>query len=108
MKQPAIYMLASARYGTIYTGVTSNLVGRIWQHREHLADGFSKRYEITKLTWYELAQTVDSAIFRKKQIRKWNRAWKIRLIEATDPDWVDLWPGIAGLAVQGGFPPARE
>jgi putative endonuclease len=107
-KQPAIYILASARYGTLYTGVTSNLVGRTWQHREHLAEGFSKRYEVTRLVWYELAETMDSAILREKQIKKWNRTWKIRLIEAPNPDWVDLWPGIAGLAVPVGFPPARE
>ena len=97
-RQPAIYILASSHYGTLYTGVTSNLIARTWQHREHLVDGFTKHYSVTRLVWYELAETMDSAILREKQIKKWNRAWKVRLIEASNPDWLDLWPGIAGPA----------
>jgi putative endonuclease len=70
MNQPAVYILASARNGTLYTGVTSDLVKRIWQHREHLADGFTKRHGVTILVWYELHGTMDSAILREKQNSK--------------------------------------
>jgi putative endonuclease len=90
IKQPTVYILASDRNGTLYAGVTSNLVGRTWQHREHLVDGFSNRHNATKLVWYELHESVESAIEREKQIKKWNRAWKIRLIEETNPYWNDL------------------
>ena len=107
-KSPAVYLLASSRNGTLYVGVTSNLVGRVWQHREHAVDGFSKRYEVTRLVWYELAATMESAIQREKQIKKWNRAWKIRLIEEGNPTWKDLWPDIVGSAEVPGFPPTRE
>lgn len=107
-KSPAVYLLASSRNGTLYVGVTSNLVGRVWQHREHAVDGFSKRYEVTRLVWYELAATMESAIQREKQIKKWNRAWKIRLIEEGNPTWKDLWPDIVGNAEVPGFPPTRE
>ena len=107
-KSPAVYLLASSHNGTLYVGVTSNLVGRVWQHREHAVDGFSKRYEVTRLVWYELAATMESAIQREKQIKKWNRAWKIRLIEEGNPAWKDLWPDIVGNAEVPGFPPSRE
>src|SRR5690606_6724395 len=80
-KQPAVYLLASERNGTLYTGVTSDLVGRTWQHREHVVDGFTKRYGIATLVWYELHPTMESAILREKQIKKWNRSWKLRLIQ---------------------------
>lgn len=90
-KQPATYILASDRNGTRYTGVTSNLVQRIWQHREHLVAGFSKRYEVTQLVWFEPHDTMESAIVREKQIKAWKRAWKIELIEKTNPYWRDLW-----------------
>lgn len=97
-KQPAIYILASSRKGTLYVGVTSNLIGRVWQHREHVIDGFSKQYDVTRLVWYQLTEAMDSAILREKQIKKWNRAWKIRLIEEMNPGWKDLWPEITGHA----------
>ncbi|WP_082576268.1 MULTISPECIES: GIY-YIG nuclease family protein [unclassified Lysobacter] len=107
-KSPAVYVLASSRKGTLYVGVTSDLVSRIWQHREHITDGFSKRYDVTRLVWYELTESMESAIQREKQIKKWNREWKIRLIEERNPTWRDLWPEIAGNAEVPGFPPSRE
>lgn len=96
MKQPAVYILASDRNGTLYTGVTSELVGRTWQHKEHVVDGFTKKYDVTKLVWYELHGTMDSAILREKRIKAWKRQWKIRLIEEMNPYWNDLWPEITG------------
>ena len=110
-KQPCVYLLASRRNGTLYAGVTSDLVGRTWQHREHVVEGFSKRYEVTRLVWYELHLTMESAIQREKRIKKWNRAWKVRLIDETNPSWRDLWPDITGQEPSAdvhGFPPSRE
>ena len=98
-KQPAVYILASDRNGTLYTGVTSNLVGRTWQHREHIIDGFTKRHDVTNLVWYELHPTMEGAIIREKQIKKWNRAWKLRLIQSENPRWMDLWSSISGESV---------
>ena len=96
MKQPAVYILASGRNGTLYTGVTSDLVGRTWQHKEHVVDGYTKKYNVTMLVWYELHGTMDSAITREKQIKAWKRDWKTRLIEETNPYWNDLWAYIIG------------
>jgi len=96
MKRPAVYILANERNGTLYAGVTSDLPARTWQHREHLVDGFTKRYDVTLLVWYELHATMDTAIAREKQIKKWNRAWKLRLIQEVNPRWRDLWPDIIG------------
>ena len=90
-KQPATYILASDRNGTLYVGVTSDLIGRIWQHREHLVEGFTSRYEVKKLVWYEMHGTMEEAILREKRIKKWNREWKVRLIEENNPYWNDLW-----------------
>ena len=95
MKQPAIYIMASKRTGTLYTGVTSNLVQRAWQHREGLADGFTKRYGCKMLVWYQLADTMGAAITREKQIKSGSRAKKLALIEAMNPDWRDLFDEIA-------------
>ena len=89
-----VYILASARNGTLYIGVTSDLVRRVWQHKEGLADGFTKKYRTNILVWYEQHDTADSAITREKQIKKWNRDWKIRLIEETNPYWNDLYEQI--------------
>jgi len=97
-KQPCVYLLASGRNGTLYVGVTSDLVGRIWQHRTHAAEGFSHRYGVTQLVWYELHSTMESAILQEKRIKKWNRAWKLELIEKANPSWRDLWPDITGQA----------
>ena len=109
-RQPCVYILASDRNGTLYTGVTSDLVKRTWEHREHAADGFTKRYGITRLVWYELHEDMESAIQREKRIKKWNRAWKLRLIDEMNSSWRDLWPDIVGqvpTADVHGSPPAR-
>ena len=89
--QPAVYILASQRNGTLYVGVTSDLVQRIYQHREHLIEGFTSRHNVTMLVWYELHPTMESAITREKQLKKWNRAWKLQLIEENNVSWRDLW-----------------
>ena len=93
-----MYILASERNGTLYTGVTSDLVGRAWQHKEHVVDGFNKKYDVAKLVWYELHGTMDSAITREERIKAWKREWKVRFIEETNPYWNDLWPEIIGAA----------
>ncbi|SDX63312.1 putative endonuclease [Lysobacter enzymogenes] len=93
-RSPAVYLLASAKRGTLYIGVSSNLIQRIWQHREHLNEGFTERYDVTRLVWYELHETMESAIAHEKRLKKWKREWKIDLIEQTNPDWRDLWQDI--------------
>jgi putative endonuclease len=93
-KQPAVYILASKRNGTLYVGVTSDLQKRAWTHRNDLIAGFTKKYGVHLLVYYELCDDIVSAITREKQIKKWNRAWKLELIEAQNPDWKDLWDGI--------------
>ena len=90
-KIPCVYILASRRNGTLYVGVTSDLVQRVWQHKNDLADGFTKRYGVHRLMWYEVHECMESAIVREKAIKKWNRAWKIELIEEGNPGWVDLY-----------------
>jgi putative endonuclease len=95
MKRPAVYIMASKRNGTLYTGVTSKLIQRTWQHREGVADGFTKRYGCKMLVWYEAADTMEAAIEREKQIKAGSRANKLALIEAMNPDWRDLFEEIA-------------
>ena len=95
MKQPAIYMMASGRNGTIYAGVTSNLTHRAWQHREGVGDGFTKRYGCKLLVWYEIADTMEAAILREKQIKGGSRAKKVSLVECMNPRWDDLYETIA-------------
>ena len=95
-KQPATYMLSSRRNGTLYVGVTSDLIRRIWQHRMHAVAGFTDRHCVIRLVWYELHPTMEAAITREKRIKNWNRAWKIRLIEESNLYWNDLWPDIIG------------
>lgn len=90
MKLPCVYILASKRNGTLYVGVTSNLVQRIWQHKNDQAEGFTKKYKVHTLVWYEVHETMESAIVREKAIKEWQRAWKLELIEAVNPDWQDL------------------
>ena len=90
MKQPSVYLLASKPYGTLYPGVTSNLAGRTWQHQNDQAEGFTKRYGIHSLVWYEQHESMVEAIKREKQIKKWNRDWKVNLIQTTKPEWRDL------------------
>lgn len=96
MYQPVVYILASGRNGTLYVGVSSSLVKRIWWHKHDLIDGFSNRYQTHKLVYYEFHVDMLSAIKREKQIKKWNRAWKLRLIEERNPDWLDLYEEIKG------------
>jgi putative endonuclease len=86
-----VYMLASRRNGTLYTGVTSNLVQRAWHHREGIVNGFSEGHAVKLLVWYERHETAYEAITREKQIKKWNRSWKIEMIEAGNPYWRDLY-----------------
>ncbi len=95
-KAYAVYMVASRRNGTLYTGVTSDPAGRIWQHKTHAVAGFTRRYSVHLLVWYEFHQNIHSAIAREKQIKGWNRAWKIRLIEKENSGWNDLYYRIAG------------
>ena len=95
-----VYMLASRRNGTLYIGVTNNLVRRVAEHKAHLVKGFTHDYGVTNLVWFEMHAVIDEAILREKRLKTWQRAWKIRLIEETNPDWVDLYPT---LAVQNPF-----
>ncbi|MXY22392.1 MAG: GIY-YIG nuclease family protein [Dehalococcoidia bacterium] len=95
VKIPCVYMLASRRNGTLYIGVTSDVVQRVWQHRNDLVGGFTKQYGVHRLVWYEVHETMESAIVREKALKKWNRAWKVRLIEEGNPDWVDLYEEVA-------------
>lgn len=92
--QPAVYILASQRNGTLYIGVTSNLIQRVYQHKNYLVQGFTAQYNVNLLVWYELHPTMESAIGKEKQLKKWNRQWKLRLIEANNPTWRDLWSEI--------------
>ena len=87
-------MLASQTQGTLYIGVTSNLVQRVWQHKNDVFAGFTEKYEVHKLVWFELHGSMEAAITREKQLKKWNRAWKIELIETENPEWKDLFNGI--------------
>ena len=92
--QPCVYMLASERNGTLYVGVTSNLVKRIWEHKSHLVEGFTQKYNVHNLVWFEQHDSMQSAIHREKQIKEWKRHWKLELIENTNPQWEDLYPEI--------------
>ena len=90
-RQPCVYMLASKRNGTLYTGVTSNLLKRVWEHKNNLVEGFTKKYGVHTLVWYELHDTMDSAIQREKAIKNWKRAWKLKLIEKMNAHWRELY-----------------
>jgi len=91
MKNYYVYMLSSKRNGTLYIGVTSDLVTRVYQHENDLADGFTKRYGVHNLVWYEMHQSPESAIQKEKELKKWRRAWKLDLIEQQNPGWKDLY-----------------
>jgi putative endonuclease len=93
-KQYCVYILASKKYGTLYTGITSNLAQRMYQHQEGLVDGFTKKYDVHQLVYYEVHLDVYEAITREKQIKKWNRQWKINLIEQNNPQWLNLANGL--------------
>jgi putative endonuclease len=94
VKQPSVYILASKRNGTLYVGVTSDLVKRIWEHKNDVVEGFTKKYLVHMLVWYELHDSMESAIAREKSLKEWKRAWKLRLIETDNPDWQDLYDAI--------------
>jgi len=98
MKQLAVYFVANRKLGTVYTGVTSDLLRRIWEHRESVRGGFTAKYGCCRLVWYEMHETMEAAIAREKQIKGGSRAKKITLIEADNSDWRDLWFEIAGQA----------
>ena len=89
-----VYILSSQRNGTLYVGITNNLVRRIWEHKNQKADGFTKKYEVHHLVYYEIHENPESAITREKQLKKWNRLRKIRLIEEKNPEWKDLYQKI--------------
>ena len=92
-KSPFIYIMASDRNGTLYLGVTSNLIQRVWQHKQD-KKGFTGRYEVFNLVYLESHISMDAAISREKQLKKWKRQWKMRLVEEMNPGWKDLWPEI--------------
>jgi putative endonuclease len=93
-RQPAVYVLASRRNGTLYTGVTSDIVKRVWEHKNDSVEGFTKRYGVHLLVWFELHETMESAIRREKAIKGWQRKWKLDLIEQSNPDWTDLYSSL--------------
>ncbi len=107
MKFPAVYILASQRNGTLYIGVTSALLDRISIHKQDLVDGFTKKYGVHRLVYYECFATMGEAIKREKRLKKWNRAWKIRLIEQMNPEWEDLFDEFWGAIKDGPADAAR-
>ncbi|HEV2567242.1 GIY-YIG nuclease family protein [Sphingomonas sp.] len=92
---PAVYLLAPQRNGTLYVGVTSDLITRVHQHRHGLVSGFTREYGVKLLVWFEMHATMAAAIQREKRVKKWNRAWKLELIEGTNPDWRDLYESLS-------------
>ena len=94
MKQMYVYMLTNQNNISVYVGVTNNLVRRIWEHKHHLADGFTSRYNLTKLVYYEVWQGESEAIKREKQLKNWHRDWKNNLISQFNPEWKDLYNSI--------------
>jgi putative endonuclease len=93
-KQPAVYILASKRNGTLYIGVTSDIVKRIWEHKNNMVEGFTRRYDVHQLVWYEQHESMESAIKREKRLKEWKRKWKLELIESANPNWKDLYHAI--------------
>jgi putative endonuclease len=89
-----VYIMASRRHGTLYTGVTRNLVRRVWEHRTDVVEGFTRRYAVHRLVWFESTGFLHAAITREKQIKAWKRQWKIELIEKSNPEWRDLYDEI--------------
>jgi putative endonuclease len=108
-KNPCVYILASKRNGVLYIGVTSDISNRVNLHKQDLIDGFTKKYGVHLLVYYEMHHTMPDAIRREKQLKKWNRAWKVRLIEQVNPEWRDLWTDTGEVhmsAVGGQIPPS--
>ena len=95
-KSFCVYILSSKKNGTLYVGVTSDLIKRIWEHKESLVDGFTKKYNVKKLVYYEQHQNAQSAIQREKQLKEWKRKWKLELIEKLNPKWSDLYDSLLG------------
>jgi len=109
VRQPTVYLLASRRNGTLYVGVTSSPLARLDQHRRGLVPGFTREYSVKILVWFEQHATMADAIVREKRIKKWNRKWKLQLIEADNPDWRDLAEDIGFAPLENaGFPLSRE
>ncbi len=94
MKQFYVYILCSKRNGTLYIGVTSDLIKRVYEHKNNFVDGFTNKYNVHNLAWFETHESAESAIFREKQIKKWEREWKLQLIEKHNPEWCDLYESI--------------
>ena len=95
MKQYYVYILASSRRGTLYIGVTSDLIKRVYEHKHKLIEGFTKKYDVSQLVYYEIFEDIERAIQREKNLKHWIRSWKIKLIETHNPDWLDLYDEIA-------------
>ena len=93
-RTPCVYILASRERATLYIGVTSDLPQRVWQHRAGQVEGFTRQYTVTRLVWFEVHEEMLSAIAREKRLKAWRRAWKIELVESSNPGWVDLYAGI--------------
>ncbi len=93
-RHPAVYILTNRPFGTLYVGVTSNLLARIWHHKNNVVEGFSSTHGLHLLVWYEAHATMYAAISREKQLKHWRRSWKIKLIHENNRDWRDLWPDI--------------
>jgi putative endonuclease len=95
-KSPVVYILASKRYGTLYIGVTSDLCSRVSLHKQKLIPGFTKTYGVDRLVYFEFHDSMEAAIKREKQLKEWRRAWKVQLIEASNPQWLDLFAELCG------------
>jgi putative endonuclease len=95
-KNPAVYILSNRKNGTLYIGVTSDLIKRIYEHRTHAVEGFTKRYGVERLVYYELHSSMEEAILREKRLKKWRRKWKVELIESFNPEWEDLYNTLYG------------
>jgi len=93
-RNPCVYILANKPNGTLYVGVTSDLPKRVWQHKHRETSGFTKKYHVHRLVWFEMHESMEAAISREKAIKKWRRAWKVELIEAENPGWKDLYDGL--------------
>lgn len=93
-RTPAVYILCNRPHGTLYIGVTSDPIKRIWEHRNNMVVGFTRQYGVHRLVYMEQHETMADAILREKRLKKWRRAWKVRLIEEQNPDWLDLWEQI--------------
>ncbi len=96
MKKGYVYVMTNKKFGTLYIGVTSDLIKRIWEHKEKNTEGFTKKYNLNRLVYYEIHENIESAIYREKQMKEWNRNWKLRQIIDFNPEWKDLYDDIIG------------